>query len=142
MTLFQASWANFVFQTLFAEFIVTIAGVLVARTIVKAWVNWRYGRWTVTVIKDGEKKLDRIKITPAKMRQVKQVEEDMPVFLKGLCSPFHHIRCDLTREGVALGVLQEDEQARHIRINLDKDPQDDGPEASRAAGTEPGLHTQ
>lgn len=121
MSLFQSATLNFLVETLLAEFLVTVAGVLVAQTIIRWWVNRRYGRWTLTVIKNEEKKLDQVPITPAKMKQITDVPEDMPVFLKGMCSPFHTIRCDLMRTGEALGVLQMDDESRKIVINLDKD---------------------
>jgi hypothetical protein len=107
---------------LLVELIVTITGVLFARTILKWWINWRYGRWTMTVLQNGEVKLDRIPITPEKIKQVTDIPEDMPVFLKGMCSPYKILRCDLMREGVELGGLIIDDQKRQIVIDLDKLP--------------------
>ena len=121
MPLFQSPYLNFLLETLIAEFIVTIAGVLVARTIINWWTKYKYGGWTMIVIKNRDKKLDQIPITPAKMKQVTDIPEDMPVFLKGMCSPYHIVGCDLMRKGVELGVLKIDQTARRILIDLDKD---------------------
>jgi hypothetical protein len=114
-----------VVELLFDELLLTIVGFLAANFIIRRWNDWRYGRWTLTVMQDGEAKLDQVPITPEKMKQVTEIPEDMPVFLKGMCSPFHHINCDLMRKGVELGVLTIDDDARTIIIDLDKDPKDD-----------------
>lgn len=124
MYILQSPYLNFIFETLLAEFIVTVTVVLVAGTVIRWWVNWKYGNWNLTVIKRREKMLDKIPISPTKMKQVLNVPEDMPVFLKGMCSPFHRIGCDLMREGVELGVLDIDYEARGIIIDLDKDRQE------------------
>ena len=122
MTLFDGPFLSFVVEALLAEFIVTVAGVLVAQTILKWQVNRKFGKWTLTVFQQGEAKLDSVPITPAKMKQVTEIPEDMPVFLKGMCSPYEKIQCDLMREGVELGVLKINWQKRQIIIDLDKNP--------------------
>jgi hypothetical protein len=104
---------------LLVELVVTVVGVLFARTILKWWINWRYGRWTITIKHDKKVKLDKNPITPEKMKQITDIPEDMPVFLKGMCSPFKILRCDLMRDGVALGGLKIDDQKRQIIIDLD-----------------------
>lgn len=104
---------------LLVELVVTITGVLFARTILKWWINWRYGRWTITIKHANVVKLDKIPITPEKIKQVTDIPEDMPVFLKGMCSPYKILRCDLMREGAALGGLNIDRQKRQIIIDLD-----------------------
>ena len=68
-------------------------------------------------------KLDKIPITPEKIKQVTDIPEDMPVFLKGMCSPYKILRCDLMREGVELGGLIIDDQKREIIIDLDLLPE-------------------
>ncbi|MGB4323129.1 MAG: hypothetical protein WBJ23_07300 [Anaerolineaceae bacterium] len=108
---------------LLVELIVTITGVLFARTILKWWINWRYGRWTITIKHANVVKLDKIPITPEKIKQVTDIPEDMPVFLKGMCSPYKILRCDLMREGVELGGLIIDDQKREIIIDLDLLPE-------------------
>jgi len=118
----QSLYLNSILDGLVVEFIVTIAGVLFARTILKWWINWRYGRWTMTVLQNGEAKLDTIPITPEKMKQVTDIPEDMPVFLKGMCGSYKTLRCDLMHDGVALGGLIIDDQKRQILIDLDKLP--------------------
>ena len=108
---------------LLVELIVTITGVLFARTILKWWINWRHGRWTLTIIQNGDVKMNKIPITPEKMKQITDIPEDMPVFLKGMCSPYKILRCDLMREGVELGGLIIDDQKREIIIDLDLLPE-------------------
>lgn len=122
MLLSQTPYINSLLDGLLVEFIVTIAGVLFARTIVKWWINWRYGRWTLTVKQNGKDRLNQIPITPEKMKQVKDIPEDMPVFLKGMCGSYKTLRCDIMRDGVELGGLIIDDQARTIIIDLDKLP--------------------
>lgn len=51
---------------LLVELIVTVAGVLFARTILKWWINWRYGRWTITIKHNNVVKLDKTPITRKK----------------------------------------------------------------------------
>jgi len=73
------------------------------------------------VIKNENKVIENLPVSANKMKQISEMPEDMPVFLKGLCSPFHHIQCDLMRKGVENGVLAVDKVNRHIIIDLDKD---------------------
>lgn len=119
---FQRPYVNSILDGLVVELIVTIAGVFFARTILKWWIDLRYGRWTMTVLQNGEAKLDKIPISPEKMKQVKNIPEDMPVFLKGMCGSYKTLRCDLMHDGVELGGLVIDDQKRQILIDLDKLP--------------------
>jgi hypothetical protein len=114
---------NYVVDVLAEELITVFAGVLIAHVFLKYWYKWRYGRWTITVIKDGETKIDQKKVSPGKIKQVLEVPEDLPVFLKGLCSPFHWIQCDLMADGEEIGLLVQDNKNREFIIDLDKDKQ-------------------
>lgn len=117
-----------IFEGVLVEFIFTILAVIAAQTLIKWINNWRYGRWKLTVKRTDTIILDKIPVSPQKMKQINDVPEEMSVFLKGLCSPFHYIKCDLSRRGVALGVLTQDYDNREIIIDLDKDkPEFDEP---------------
>ena len=119
MTLFSSAFVQDVFLSLIVEVIIIIIGVIAAHTIIKFLNERRYGKWTVTVIKNGEKKIDNRDISFAKMKQIKDMPEDKPVFLKGICSPYHYIREDLIKDGN--NVLFEDRKRRRIIVNLDND---------------------
>lgn len=121
MHIFQSDLANFFFETLFGELLLTIVGVILAQPLIKKFDNLRYGQWCLTVMKNGEAQIEKMPISPGKMKQFHEIPEEMPVFLKGMCSPFHRINCDLMQEGKEKGVLNIDEKNRVILINLDRD---------------------
>jgi len=121
MQIFSNDVANFFFETLFGELLLTIVGVVLAQTFIKWLNNRRYGKWHLTVMKNGEARIDKMPISPGKIKQFNEIPEEMPVFLKGMCSPFHRINCDLMQEGKEKGVLNIDEKSRVILINLDRD---------------------
>jgi hypothetical protein len=121
MQIFQNSVANFFFETLFGELLLTIVGVILAQPLIKKLNDLRYGKWCLTVIKNEEARIEKMPISPGKIKQFREIPEEMPVFLKGMCSPFHRINCDLMQEGKKKGVLNIDEKNRVILINLDRD---------------------
>ena len=134
MTLFSSAFVQDVVLSLIVEVIIIIIGVIAAHTIIKAWNEWRYGKWTVTVIKNGIKKIDERKISSAKIKQVTDMPEDKPVFLKGLCSPYHYIEEDLMNAGNP--VLEWNDERRRIVVNLDNDK---SPEDQRQKKVKKGL---
>jgi hypothetical protein len=119
MTWYQ-NLLNFIAETLLAEFIVVVLGVLFAQFIQKYLDNKRFGNWKVILLKDGQEELNK-NISPGKAKAILNVPEDMGVFLKGIISPFQWINCDLMDEGPELGLLTVDRKARRIIIDLDKD---------------------
>ena len=121
MQIFQSDIANFFFETLFGELLLTIVGVILAQPLIIKLNNLRYGKWHLTVMKNGEARIDNMPISPGKIKQFREIPEEIPVFLKGMCSPFHRINCDLMQEGKEKGVLNIDEKNRVILINLDRD---------------------
>lgn len=121
MPLFSNPYTNFIIETLLAELLITIIGFLFAQTIIKWLNNKRYGGWHMTVLKNDEKIIDHRKVSTLKMKQVLEIPEEMPVFLKGMCSPFHHINCDLMGCTDNEGILTIDKDLREIIVNLDKD---------------------
>lgn len=128
MLKFQFPDISAIFEGVLVEFIFTILAVIAAQTLIKWINNWRFGRWKLTVKRSDTIILDKIPVSPQKMKQINDVPEEMSVFLKGLCSPFHYIKCDLPRRGVTLGVLKQDYKMREIIIDLDKDkPEFDEP---------------
>jgi hypothetical protein len=125
MNIFNNPVINSIIENVLGEFVFTILAVIAAQTLIKWWYDWRYGGWHLTVIKDDEKKIDQLPISSGKMKQVREIPEDMPVFLKGMCSHLKHINCFLMEDGVELGVLNEDYETRNIVINLDKDNEEE-----------------
>lgn len=121
MQIFHSDVANFFIETLFGELLLTIVGVILAQPLINKLNDLRYGKWLLTVMKNGEARIDKMPISPGKIKQVREIPEEMPVFLKGMCSPFHRINCDLMQEGKKKGVLNIDEKNRVILINLDRD---------------------
>jgi hypothetical protein len=119
MTLLSHPFIQDVILSLFVEVILIIIGVISAHTIIKIWNEWRYGKWTVTVIKGGEKKIEDREISSAKIKQITDMPEEKPVFLKGMCSPYHYIHDDLMKEGNP--VLEWNDKKRRVVVNLDKD---------------------
>ncbi len=118
-------WLNspldFVIQTLLAELIVVVAGVLVAHSFLALAIKLRYGRWQVRIIKENTEILRR-DISPTKAKEILGEPADMSVFLKGVVSPYGWINCDLLREGKEIGLFVQDNRQRLLTINLDKNP--------------------
>lgn len=125
-------WLNsdFVLQTLVAELIVVVAGVLVANSIVTIWVKWRYGRWQMRITEENTEILRR-DISPPKAKEILGEPAEMSVFLKGVVSPYAWIHCDLLEEGKKTGLFVQDNQQRLLTINLDKNPEKAGQAGGR-----------
>ena len=121
MEIFSNQIYNFLFETIFGEIFLTIVGVALAQPVINWFNKQRYGGWHLSVVKNAKNQIDGIPISWKKMQQVLEIPEEMPVFLKGMCSPYHHINCNLMEEGKECGVLNIDEKNRKIRIDLDKD---------------------
>lgn len=109
---------TFIWQTLLAEFIVVVVGVITARFIMDKVTEIRYGRWVVDIVRqDGSLILTR-KLTANKAQQLLPEESDLNPFLKGLVSPYAVVHCDLVTEGLEKGVVVKDDQARRIIIRI------------------------
>jgi hypothetical protein len=121
MTVFENPIINFIVVTVVGELIITIIGVIIAQPVLEWIQKKRFGGWHLSVIKNGEHYIDHIEISTGKMKQIDEIPEELAVFLKGKCSPFHHVNCDITEDGEALGLLFRDEKNREIIINLDND---------------------
>ncbi len=97
-------------------------GFVVAMTFIRCINNRRYGRWKITIIKDNMEKISQKTISSNKKKQMDEMPEEFPVFIKGLVSPFHRLQCDIDSEYArSKGLLTIDSDARTITINLDKD---------------------
>ena len=114
---------NFIAQTLLGELIVVIAGVLFAYIIKEQYDKWRYGRYRVCILQDGQEKVNR-PISPRKAQESLDEPADLAVFLKGVASPYAWIRCDIISEGQQIGLLTIDRERREFVIDLDKNPPD------------------
>jgi hypothetical protein len=127
MHIFQSDLANFFFETLFGELLLIIVGIILAQPLIEKFNDLRYGKWHLTIMKNGEARIEKMPISSGKMKQLHDIPEEIPVFLKGMCSHFHHINCDLIMEGKEKGVLNIDEKNRVILINLDRDIDEEDP---------------
>ena len=123
MDILSSFW-NFFFETLLAEFIVVVVGVLFAFFIQNRWVKWRYGGWKVIVQDDKEQFLVR-EISPTKAKQILDEPAELSVFIKGVISPYGFLNCDLLTRGKDVGLFIQDDQNRCFYINLDKNPPPD-----------------
>jgi hypothetical protein len=111
-----------IFENVLGEFVFTIIAVIVAQLLInKVWYEFRYGRWHLTIIKNGEIKINKKKISTGKMKQINEIPEELSVYLKGICSPFHRVQCDIIEDGPKLGLYTKDNKNREIIIDLDKD---------------------
>lgn len=112
---------DFILQTILAEIIVVIVGVLFAQVLYNRWVEWRYGRWRVVLRNDEGEILNR-PISAGKVKEILNEESELAVFLKGVASPYEWINCDPLEEGRLNGLLNEDHEQRRFILNLDKNP--------------------
>ena len=124
---------DFITQTLVAEFIVVVAGVLFAHFIQGWWEKRRFGNWKVILMRDGNPVLQRA-ISPRKARELSEEPAELSVFLKGIASPYAWITCDLIEEGKKIGLLAEDRSLRQYVIDLDKNPPAPGGERREGIG--------
>ena len=126
VSMLQNPW-EFLIQTVLAELIVVVLGVLIAHFILRNWERWRYGKWHVVVLEGEETHVDR-RISPAKAKQILDEPADLSVFLKGVVSPYGWIKCDLIEHGQEEGLLVVDEVKKRFVIDLDKNPDDSRPD--------------
>jgi hypothetical protein len=115
---------DFVLQTVLAELLIVILGVLFARLVQSRWEEWKYGGWRVVVIGQGQTHVNR-GISTRKAKEIREEPADLSVFLKGTVSPYAFLRCDIIQEGVELGLLRIDEEGRVYTVDLDKNPPQD-----------------
>lgn len=127
---------QFITQALLGELIVVIAGVFFAYIIKKQYDNWRYGRYSVRILQDGEEKVNRA-ISPRKAEEILNEPADLAVFLKGVASPYGWINCDLISEGQTIGLLIIDREKREFLINLDNNPKKETGASTKIADREP-----
>ncbi len=92
---------DFLIENFVWELVSTIIGVLLTRPILNFYHEKRYGGWTLTLV-DKDKTLGRDttiienkEISTGKMRQIRETPEELQVYLKGICSPFHRVQCDI-----------------------------------------------
>jgi len=109
-------------SNLISEFIVVVLGIFFVQFVRNRWDRWRYGGWTVVLKRDGAIIRSR-DVSVAKTKQVREMPEELSVFLKGVVSGHIWLNCDLVTEGIELGMLEEDPKARSWTIHLDKNPQ-------------------
>ena len=110
-----------VFVNLLSEFVVVVLGVFFAQYIRSRLDRRRYGGWRVIIRRAGEK-VDVRPVSHGKIKQIREIPEELSVFLKGVTSGYGWINCDLVTEGRKLGMLIEDQSERTYTIDLDRNP--------------------
>ena len=116
----QDPWP-FLIQSLLAEFLVVVAGVLFAILVRDQWIRWRYGGWKVIIMQPGEP--DHVReITPTKAKEIIDTEEELSVYLKGVASSYGWLNCDLITEGRECGMLVEQLEKKRFLIDMAKNP--------------------
>ena len=128
MTWWQQAW-DFVAQTLLGELLVVIAGIFLSQLMSVTWERWRYGGWTVYIMR-GEEEVLREEIPPAKAKELLHDPISLRIYLKGLVSSYAWLRLDLLTQGREIGLFREDRARRRFVIDLSKNP----PGASRPPG--------
>ena len=108
---------DIVMQSIIGEIFAVIIGVVVVQGIRKLWIHWRYGNWKVIIIKDGKNILTR-QVTSEKASHLLHEPADLSVFLKGIVSPYAHIKCDLITKGKEKGLFEDLRKERNFVINL------------------------
>lgn len=112
---------NFIYQTLLGELITVVTGVIVANFLISRWENRKFGGWSVVLRQNGNEILRR-EISPRKARAILEEPADLSVYLKGVASPYAFLKCDLLKDGKALGLLIEDHENNCYILDLDKNP--------------------
>ncbi len=113
---------DFIAQTLLGELLVVIAGIFISRLLDITWNRWRYGGWTVHILRQGEEIL-REEIPPAKAKEILDDPISLRIYIKGLVSGYEWIHGDLLTDGRQSGLFMEDRAARRFTIDLDKNPE-------------------
>ncbi|MEA2008732.1 MAG: hypothetical protein U9O54_06390 [Chloroflexota bacterium] len=112
---------NFIAQTLLGELLIVIIGVFLTHFMRLTWDRWRYGGWTVGIIR-GEKRILEEEIPPSKVKEILNDPISLRIYLKGLVSTYDWLRCDLLIEGKQNGLFSEDREKRRFMVDLDKNP--------------------
>ena len=113
----QHFW-QFIIQTLLAELIVVIVGVVIAHLVLDNIERKRYGKWRV-IVKSDDVHVDRA-VSAKKAHEVLEEPAEMSVFLKGVVSPYQWIKCDIIEHGIESGFLVIDKKNRLFIIDLAK----------------------
>jgi hypothetical protein len=113
---------NFIFETLLAELIIVIFGVLIVQKGQEWLDKKRYGGWHVTLLQNGETRLTR-EISYKKLKEIQEEPAELSVYLKGVTSPYAWFQgVDLIEDGEKLGLVCMDPETKTYTIDLDKNP--------------------
>jgi hypothetical protein len=108
-------------ESIAGKIAVVVAGVLFAQLIRRWYDMLRHGKWRVVIVKGGKTLLDDA-VSVAKAKQVREMPEELPVFLKGKVSPFEWLNCDLGRPPDGCKILKVDSTKRTWTVDLDQNP--------------------
>jgi hypothetical protein len=112
---------SFIWEVLKSEFIAVVAGIIFVQVVQRIWDRWRFGKWKVILVKNGEEFLER-EISTGKSKEILGEDAELAVFLKGVISPYAWVTCDLLKKGREINLLVEDKKARRFIVNLDYNP--------------------
>ena len=113
---------DFIYDLIFEVFIIIIS-VLLVTPIKKGIDKIRYHGWFVTIIKNGENKVNR-PISYQKLKEIKNESAEMSVFIKGVASPYGFINCDILEDGLKQKIFIIDEENKKLIYDFDKQKKD------------------
>lgn len=125
MTNWLISTWNFIVQSIFAELIAVIFGVLIVQKGQEWLDKKRYGGWHVVVIKEKQQQLRR-EISYKKLKAIQEEPADLSVYLKGVASPYTWFKqVDLIEDGEKTGLIHCDHETKTYTIDVDKNQSKD-----------------
>lgn len=118
--------------------------IFFAQFVQRIYDAWKYGKWQVIVIKNGEVVMERV-ISSRKVKDILTEPSDMSVFVKGVASPYGWINCDVLTTGREKGLFLQDDVSRRLVLDLDKNPTEssgNAEERSHAPQSKPAAQPQ
>jgi len=110
-------------QSLLFDWIDVVLGLIVFKGASYLWQRWRYGGWTVHLIGPNGETLVERSVSWRKAWVIFDEDADKAVFLKGVVSPFGHLKTDLLCPAArASGLYREDRRKRTITTDLRHNP--------------------
>lgn len=107
---------NFIVETLLAEFVVVVFGVLIVQQGQEWLDKKRYSGWRVVVLKKGEIIVER-EVSYKKLKAIQEEPADLSVYLKGIISPYTWAGVDIIAHK---DLVQVDAEKKTYLIDLDK----------------------
>ena len=116
--------SSFTLNLLYVLFKVFVGYIIARLTYEGIFKQWRYGGWSLLVMRDGHE-LARRKLSPQLAESVLKNDNDLSVYVKGVVSFHEWLRMDIcSPRARELGLLRLDKKAKTIMVDLDKNPPD------------------